>query len=334
MEDLVTIIVPVYNTEKYVEKCLESIVNQTYQKLEVILVDDGSTDKSKEICIRYKEKDDRIKLIEQKHGGVGKARNTALENVKGKYVYFLDSDDYLENDCIEKLLAKLKETNSDIVICGYNRVYNEKIEKFIVQKNETLNNLELLKRILEVQGGFGYCCGKLWKIETIKDIKFNTDLKIAEDALFCMETCKNMEKIYIMNEALYNYKFNENSAVRKYDENFVDDILKSMKVAKNYLEKEYKGNEKIINKLNNYIAYHILLITVNYCFNDKNGLNFIEQIERLKTICNIEEFKIAIKKSDYEGLSITRKITLFTLKYKLYFITMLIGKIRQAQFKK
>ena len=332
MEELVSIIVPVYNSEKYLKKCIESIINQTYKNLEILLINDGSKDKSKEICIEFN--DSRIKFIDKENEGVSTSRNIGLESAEGKYIAFVDSDDYIEKKYIEKLLKVLKAQNADCVICGYNRIYENKTEKITKEKELILNKEEFLKTILNVQNGTGFCWGKLWKAEIIKNIQFDPKVFIGEDALFCMMSCKNINKIYILNEALYNYRFNENSAVRKYDKYFADKVLDSMKIAKKYIEKEYSTNEEIVNKFNNYVAYHILLMAVNFCFNKENGLTNLQQIKNLKKICNIDEFNLAIKKSTYEELSITRKITLFTIKHRLYFITMVIAKVRQTQFKK
>ena len=122
MEDLVSIIIPVYNTEKYLSKCLESVINQTYKNLEIILINDGSTDKSKEICESFAKKDKRIQILNKENSGVSSARNHGMRLAKGQYIAFIDGDDYAEENYIEELLKNLKQTESDCVLCGYNRV--------------------------------------------------------------------------------------------------------------------------------------------------------------------------------------------------------------------
>ncbi len=334
MEDLITIIIPIYNVEKYLRECLDSVINQTYKKLQIILIDDGSNDNSGKICDEYKEKDNRIEVMHKANGGVSSARNAGLKIAKGDYITFVDGDDYLDKDYCEKLLRKLKENDVECVICGYNRLYEKNLEVVTKGENLRITNKEFLDNILNVQGGAGIACAKLWKKNAVINIKFNEEIKIAEDSLFGIQAAKNVNNVYILNEALYNYRFNKNSAVRRYNKDFANICLKSMKAAKEYIEKEYANDESVIKKFNNYIAYHILLISVNYCFNKENSLNWIEQIRSLKEVVSIPEYKEGVKKSNYEGLSLTRKITLFTIKHKLYFITMLIGKIRQAQFKR
>lgn len=326
MKDLITVIIPVYNAEKYIAECLESLINQTYKNLEIIAIDDGSKDNSGAICDQYKEKDSRIKVIHKENEGVSLARNAGLEIAKGEYIAFVDGDDYLEKEYLEKLLKALQEKQVDLVLCGFNRVYDSHTEKVTKGQSLVMNKEEFLTDILNVQGGAGIVHSKLWKKETIQDIKFNREIKIGEDSYFCIQATKNVNNVYVLDDALYNYRFNNGSAVRKYKKDFPELCLTSMKIAKEYIEKEYKDDKEIIKKFNNYIAYHILLITVNYCFNNENNLNWIKQIKCLKDICKIPEYKEAIKYSNYDGLSLTRKITLFTIKYKLYFITMLIRK--------
>lgn len=326
LEDLISVIIPVYNVEKYISECLESLINQTYKNLEIILINDGSRDNSGAICDKYKEKDSRIKVIHKENGGVSLARNSGLEIAKGDYIAFVDGDDYLDKEYFEKLLKILKEKQVEIVLCGFNKVYDNNTEKVTKGKNLVMRKEEFLKDILNVQGGAGIVHSKLWKKEAMQGIKFDKEIKIGEDSFFCIQAVKNVNNVYVLDEALYNYRFNNTSAVRKYKKDFPDLCLTSMQIAKKYIEKEYKDNREITRKFNNYIAYHILLIIVNYCFNNENQLKWMGQIKCLKDVCKIPEYKEAIKYSNYDGLSLTRKITLFTIKYKLYFITMLIRK--------
>ena len=169
---------------------------------------------------------------------------------------------------------------------------------------------------------------KLIRKKVIKNVIFNEKLVVGEDALFNIELCKHINKAVILNKSLYNYFFNSNSVVRKYDEKYVDKYLNSMKYMSEYIEKNYNNIETIIN-LYNYIVYHVMLICVNYCYHPKNNNKY----KSLKKVCNIELFNEAIKKSNYNELSLTRKVTLFTLKFKLYFLTAIICKIRQYQFR-
>lgn len=335
MDDLITIIIPVYNVEKYLPKCIDSIINQSYKNLEIILVNNKSTDSSLNICKNYEKMDTRIKVINTDKKGVSYARNIGIKEANGKYLTFVDADDYLDLNFCKIMLQNLIRTNSDCVACGYNRVYENREERIINNGLQELSNIEFLEKILEVQSGLGFCHMKLWKKEIvdISKVKFNENIIVAEDALFCIQISESISKLFIVNEALYNYRFNEQSVVRKYDSNYANKYLKAMIETKKYIQSKY-NDELMLKKLSNYIVYHVLLIIVNYCFNPNNGNNTIEQFKLLKMICEIDEFNKAIKKCNYEGVSLTRKITIFTIKYKLYFVTMLIAKIRQLQFRK
>lgn len=145
---VVSVVLPIYNVEKYLSRCLESVVNQSYRKLEIILVDDESPDKCPEICDKWAAKDSRIKVIHKKNGGLGYARNTGIENATGEYICFVDSDDYIASDTIEKAYKSGIESKADIVYYGYNivdsdgkvtQVFKPEIDKLIYTGSEVTN---------------------------------------------------------------------------------------------------------------------------------------------------------------------------------------------------
>ena len=152
MEDLISIIIPVYKVEKYIYKCIDSVLNQTYKNLEIILVDDGSPDKCPEICEEYAKKDNRIKIIHKKNGGLSDARNAGLKVATGKYIGFVDSDDYIEKDMYQVLYNNIIKTNSDISIVNLKEVKeNEIIENNVKDEQNTIEytKLEGLKKLIE-----------------------------------------------------------------------------------------------------------------------------------------------------------------------------------------
>lgn len=331
MTDLISIIVPVYNVEKYLARCIDSIINQTYKNFEIILVDDGSKDKSNQICDEFSKKDCRVKVIHKKNEGVSAARNEGLKQSKGKYISFVDADDWIEKNFLFEMYSELKKYNVDYITCGYNRVYENHIE--ILNNNlteELVSANEYIIKILNVQNGYGFAHMKLISKEAIGNIRFNTNISVGEDALFNIQLCKKINKFLIYNKALYNYYFNPNSVVRNYDENYCNKYLKSMKLMDDYIRNNY-FDKKVIQNLYNYIAYHILLICVNYCYHPENSNGGVKSIKR---ICNIDLFKISIKNSNYDNLSISRKISLFSIKNKFYIIMAIICVIRQKQFRK
>ena len=324
---LISVIVPVYNVEKYLDRCVNSIINQTYTNIEVLLVDDGSKDKSPKMCDDWSKKDKRIKTIHKENGGVSSARNVALDNAKGEYITCVDSDDWLEENFLDEMYNTLIGNKADYITCGYNRTYEDgHSELFNDDGSITIVGPEVYAdRVLEVQPGYGFTHMKLVRRDTIGDIRFNESLKVGEDALFNIELCNKVKRIVLLNKPLYNYYFNPDSLVRKYDSNYVNKYYTSMEAMYNYINSTSK-NKKIYK----YIAFHVLLVCVNYCYHPENK----NPKESLKEVCNMPLFKEAIKKADTKNWAKKRKITLFTLKFKLYSLTAIICKMRQKQFKK
>ena len=332
MEELVSVIVPVYNVEKYLGQCIDSIISQSYSKIEVILINDGSSDDSGKICDDYAKKDDRIKVIHKENGGVSSARNLGIIESTGNWVVFIDSDDWINNSYIEILIAVAKRENADVVSCGYNRVSETNTEKINISGEDViLDSKEYLIKSLNPQTGIGFCHTKLIRKNVVGDIRFDEDIKVAEDALFNMQISKNISKAVQCKKALYNYRNNSNSVVKKYNDNYANNYLCGMKATKKYIFENYDNNE-ILQNYYNFVAYHVMLVAVNYCYHHDNPIN--DRKKLLKEICNYDEFKDGIKKSNYKNISLSRKITLFTLKHKLYGITEKICTFRQRQNRK
>lgn len=331
--EIISIVIPVYNCEKHIERCINSILKQTYKNLEIVLVNDGSKDKSLEICEKYAQRDNRILIFNKENEGVSSARNLGIEKSHGEFISFVDSDDYLEETFCEELINKLYEYDVDYVACGYKRVYNDKHIEYVNNdfSERIVSPIEYLNELLNVQKGYGFAHMKLIKKEVIGDIKFDIELKVGEDALFNVMLCEKLKKILIYNKALYNYYFNSNSVVRKFDNNYDKKYIKSMERMTQYINLKYKDNTIIKENLQNYIAYHVLLICVNFCYHPENEN---KGIKLLKKICNYPIFKTAIKHCSYSNLSLTRKISLFALKHKLYYAMKIICEIRQKQFEK
>lgn len=210
---LISVIIPVYNTEKYLEACLNSIVNQTYRNLEIILIDDGSTDNSPNICDKYAEMDSRIKVIHKKNEGVSKARNTGLLYATGDYFHFPDSDDYLEIDAYEYLLQLLNEKNCDAVAFEHYITYSDR--EIIHKLDESFYGLfDNEKTQIKLFKGSQFCCNKLYKKELVNDIKFREDIFRGEDTLFSASVLLNAKKVWFDSRPLYHYVQSEESACR------------------------------------------------------------------------------------------------------------------------
>ncbi|MDY5912885.1 MAG: glycosyltransferase [Inconstantimicrobium porci] len=337
--NLISVIIPVYKeNDEYLSKCIQSVVEQTYCNLEIIIVNDGMSESNKDTIKKFTDIYNNIEVIGDKNEGVSSARNKGIDYCTGKWIVFIDSDDWIEKDYCKIMLEKALETKCDCVICGYNRVYNNQVEKINcdTSNNCAYNGNVFLDKVLNVQNSVGFSHMKLIKAEIIKNnnLRFNKDIVVAEDALFFIEMSQFINKVCTINIPLYNYRFNSNSVVRKYDELYADKYLKAMKVAKKYIMNKYTSNEKVLQSYYNYVVYHLMLIMINYCYNFKNEKSGYNKMKEFAEICNIEEFKESIEKSNYNDLSLSRKVALWAIKHKLYVITKIIGDIRQYQFSK
>lgn len=205
----ISIIVPVYNVEKYLRRCLDSIRAQTFTDFECICVDDGSSDGSGKILDEYAEKDSRFVVVHKDNGGVSSARNAGLDVARGEWLAFVDSDDWVEKEWLEFLYIKCKENDADICWCDYIKEYPNSSSQYIEQKTE--NNIEsFVNDILSDKIG-AFLWNKLFRFEAIQclihhcGIVFEAEMDIWEDLLFIMRLCKYIEKNFYLNKGLYHY---------------------------------------------------------------------------------------------------------------------------------
>lgn len=206
---MVTILVPVYNTSKYLRQCLDSITAQTYQNLQVVLVDDGSTDDSLSICEEYAGKYSYIEVHHQANAGVAAARNKLLSYIAGDYVLFVDSDDWIEPQTVEYLVAEARYSQVDIVTCS--AIINDgPITVKEIQKEEWSQERTVLEFLRHVIFN-GSLWNKLIKAERIKGIQFAKEISYGEDALFIWQVLQRVQKVLITNRQLYHYRMNNTS---------------------------------------------------------------------------------------------------------------------------
>jgi len=205
-DPLISVIVPMYNCGKYITKCLSSLVRQSYGNIEIIVVDDGSSDNGGEICREFSRTDSRIRYIRQENSGASSARNKGLNNAAGNWITFCDSDDYADSDLLQHLMDTAKKYNADIVQCGVIIEYNSKTSvKVPAPTNETVikNFLQTEKSFLRYYGKTVY--PKLFKSDLLKNIKFDPAYTIGEDMLFGVEAALKARKIAMTGEYKYHY---------------------------------------------------------------------------------------------------------------------------------
>jgi len=257
----VSVIVPVYNASDYLEECLNSIISQTYKDLEIILIDDGSTDDSGTICDRYKEQDGRIVVIHQDNKGVSNARNRGLEIASGQLITFVDSDDTIDPNMIITLYNDLTDNQASVVISSYSTLKDEYLKPvgnsgtiFVFSKDEAIINLISGKYFI------GGLCTKLYKSDIIKTCRMDENLKINEDVLMNYHVFENSEKILFHDTCLYHYRANFYGATNSVDQ--IRGRADEFYVAKSIYESSkgkayYEAAEKryYVSMLNYYQSY-------------------------------------------------------------------------------
>ncbi|WP_370754814.1 glycosyltransferase family 2 protein [Megamonas funiformis] len=248
----ISVIVPIYNAEKYISECIESIINQSYYNLEIILVDDGSTDNSKKICDGYAKLDNRIKVFHNENRGVSYTRNFGIINSSGKYIVFVDSDDTINENYVELLVTTMLKYNSDIAICGFDFINNILRKKYIIRGKESIfkgvleNDYYILEPFLLTPWG------KLYKRSILIEYKifFPEKYNIAEDQIYNYNYLGIIKSYVFINKALYNYCDRNNCSLSKNRDicNFNAEV-ECLKVKQKFLKKNnIKKWEKHINK--------------------------------------------------------------------------------------
>lgn len=237
----ISVIVPVYNTEKFINRCVDSILAQTYRNFELILVDDGSTDKSNAICDEYTKQDSRIRVLHLLNGGVSYARNMGLEGAKGNYVTFVDSDDtiapnfladgieYCQKECLDIFggcHVRMQKNGLQVPSLIAHTIFNE--DRWLSE----YENMELLRTNL-----IASCWGKLIRREFISDVRFKNGMRFGEDLQFCFQLLDKNPRLMAVPEIYYFYWENENSATTQIDEEKLKDVLRTYQILWNHAEK-------------------------------------------------------------------------------------------------
>jgi len=313
MNDLISVVVPVYNVEKTLERCIESIQNQTYQNIEILLINDGSKDSSLKICEKYAKKDKRIHVFSKENGGLSSARNMGIDNMKGKYVTFVDSDDYIDPVMIEELYKLLKSKPSismAICPCHVVRKQHQEIKKVENPQIIYYTNLELCDKIQSfISGGVGEVAwGKLYDVALFENTRY-TEGMINEDVAIIHELYYNCNKAVFTSQPYYYYcVYDTNSIMRsKYSIKKLD-LLKALEKRMEF----YQGkNEYLLNKTR---KEYCNAIGANY-YLVKRYIKDSQEIQ--KTLK--EKYNQTYRQLDKSTLSFSYKIRLFIARYFLTF---------------
>lgn len=244
----ISIIVPIYNAEEHLNKCVKSILMQTERDLELILVDDGSVDNSLKICKEYQKKDTRVKVVHQKNAGVSAARNCGIELAEGEYIGFVDSDDWIEPQMYEKLLGEAQKTKAEVIMCDATTVFsNGRTEVDTISQlstNQILDKLDFTPSLLvEMAGSACRCIYKntRYNDKLMEKLHFPLGVKLSEDRIFNIYAFGYANKISYIKESYYNRYMNEKSAVHRFHEDYFEACKKAASEIDKALEQVWKN---------------------------------------------------------------------------------------------
>lgn len=327
----VSVIVPIYNAERYLKKCIDSILNQSLKEIEVILINDGSTDGSIKIIEEYSKNDSRVVILNLKNGGPGKARNEGIKIAKGEYLSFVDSDDYIEREFLEKLYKTATHNKVQMVMTNYKdinmfdgvkSIINHNLECGIVYNEERIKN-EIISTFTKV-GNYGFfnLCNKLYLREYILSLGFLIDetRDHGEDWLFNIKVFLNLNSFMALNEPLYNYiHSNSNSLMTKYRENQFELYL--------------DGRKKILSLLpSDIIDYNSLNKNFIYEFSSyiiKTYRNISDKSKRKELLNRVVYEKEVIEScKNVDGLPFNFKIIAFLIRNKMQALALVLYKIK------
>lgn len=330
----VSVIVPVYNSERFLLQCIDSILQQTYHNIELILINDGSTDNSGKICNNYAKKDSRVHVMHQENMGVSAARNAGIHHATGDYLQFVDSDDFIDSNMTETLVKALEKNSASLVICGYKRIDSSTRE--CIQNNcsskvgfysfdEMLNFLDYLY----IKFFINSPCNKIYRAQIIKDnsILYPKGIDLGEDLLFNLDVIKNSTGFQIIPECPYNYvkyKTGETMTGKRRTDLYDNQKMLFEKMISLYEDREtYKYQ---INNLEKFYSKRIpdMLLHIANSYSMKDFKSY------LKTAKNIRE-DIVFKKTmnSIELISPQEKLMKILIEQKMFFVIFIYAKIKQ-----
>ena len=328
MKDLISIIIPVYNGEKYLKRCLKSLEKQSYKNFEVIIVDDGSKDKTNKICNDFVKKNNNFFYHYKDNSGVSDSRNFGISLAKGKWVTFIDCDDYATSDYLERLVENINK-DSEFVISNYFVDREGQISECPVRMDNSVDKNNFIDLILcekfaskefnIMHKGARTVWGKLYKRDILKknNIIFQKGIKLFEDGIFQIEYINHINNITITNYPIYYYFLNNESATHKYHPNRFDEDQNKIDYLNKILDK--KNNESY-----NIFKFELLCSFTRTClFHKSNTNNYFNKRKTLKNILKNNDYNISFNNiSKY--LSKPKKVFYILLKYKLVDVYMLL----------
>lgn len=345
MRPLVSVIVPVYHVEAYLTQCIESILVQSYSNIELILVDDGSTDKCPEICDAFLQKDNRVICVHKRNEGQSFARKSGLERASGKYILFVDADDWIEPDTVKCCVETAENTSADVVCFGYKRCYKQRVfktELFSEKRTFEKGEIRLLRRrmvglfkdelsAVEAADRLVPMWGKLYKKEVALAGKWISEREVgsSEDAIFNLTALENCNKCIYINRFFYCYrKTNDNATTRKYRGQLVAQWEKLFSYFERYITDNQLG-EDFTAALQNRIALSMLGIGLNELESSKN---FFQKASWLREVLKKKQWTEAYERLEFKYFPVKWKVFFGLCKFRqtelLLVMLMIIRKLK------
>lgn len=322
VEPLISVIVPIYNVEKYLDKCIMSIVSQTYKNLEIILVDDGSLDNCPSICDKWKNLDNRIIVVHKENGGLSDARNKGLDMATGEYISFIDSDDFISKYFIEVLYKNLINTRSDLIQCSHLKVNSDYLNKEKLISTDlhimVFNTKNALESLIEEKNLNQIVWNKLYKKELLQEMRFEYD-KLNEDDFFSYQIFAKCDKIAYIDLPLYYYFMRNESIMGKQYSIKRLDGLEARFIRYKFLKKNYYELGPLAKK--NLIFFIIYCYQMVLTINDKKEKKQAEKITR-------DYFKKIINDNIAMELNFKEKIWIIMMKISIKWTAILRNKLK------
>ena len=342
MPDKVSIVVPIYNVEKYLRQCLESIVNQTYRNLEIILVDDGSPDKCGMICDEYGQKDSRFIVVHQENQGVSVARNVGIEMATGEWIMFVDPDDWLELDCCEKVMECAFRKHWDIVYfqrrdnneAGFPVWEYPKIGSFQLDYEKIKKMQEDCLTGRQCSSGFDDTApwGKLYCLQTLKkyNCKFPVGLKRRQDLIFHFYFQDCIEQAYFLDHVGYNYRINASSICRRYNVEMLDILLMFLREMEIFIHRNHNNDERYLKFLGIQTINILGDINITMFFHSTGRMNYSEYCRYMERYYNNDVVKRYMVKCSFNDFkTIRRKVNYLLIRNHCVFLYYVVAFIYQ-----
>lgn len=338
-EPEISIIVPVYKVpEQYLRRCIESIQAQTYTNIEIVLVDDGSPDDCGIICDSYAENDRRIKVIHKENGGLSSARNAGFLSALGKWIMFVDGDDWIDADMCEAMYQKAEINSVQLVMCGMIKEYGHSSEtyKYTIEDEKIYTGKEcqwLQEQLLHYNANIAvaYCKLILRKLLVENNILHDEMLRQGAEGLeFNLRLFDKIQSAVFINKHFYHYIYNENSISASHNERNHEYVIKCFEKIKNFIETS-NNREALLKWFDNRLLYVIITTAISGYFNPANTESYIDKKKKYKAYLEKPIVKAALKNGNMEGISKQRKAVLFMIKHQMFWGLNLLGILRKRQ---